>query len=309
MAERKIRCLNNQVKSIRCKSLKCKPKQWNEYDSDDDDMYLYSYDDNHHNTQSSTLTTTRGRKSNDFTAAEMGWVSPLSKPKRSNSQPPPLTCQKCQAREKFISRTPEDYKKSTINGNNVPKKSQIEKLAAKELLGASLHSLEVLHRQQHQQNGSTIIPQSSTVRSLDNHESLYTPHSIIQDSFGIPSSEYLRGAIWLGRNIHMITEDLVEQLDQYRTKYLREISILSKNHDNGQSGNSTSHRLSLFAATSITDIMTIAYNSRTKSRKMLQKASSITPGNQEALNKFLLELPIESILNKGYNNDFDENYE
>jgi len=317
MAERKIRCLNNQVKSIRCKSLKCKPKQWNEYDSDDDDMNLYSYDGNttrdYDNTLSSSLT--RGRKLNDFTAAEMGWVSPLSKPKRSNSQPPPLTCQKCQARERLSSRSPEDYKRPSTptnsgNSNNIiPKKSQIEKLAAKELLGASLHSLEVLHRQQ---NASSIIPQSSTVRSLDgnNYESLYTPHSIIQDSYGTPSAEYLRGAIWLGRNIHMITEDLVEQLDQYRTKYLREISILSRNPDNGQnsSGNSISHRLSLFAATSITDIMTIAYNSRTKSRKMLQRASSITPGNQEALSKFLLELPIESILNKGYN-DFNESFE
>ncbi len=41
MAERKIRCLNNQVKSIRCKSLHCKPKQWNENDSDDDDLYHF----------------------------------------------------------------------------------------------------------------------------------------------------------------------------------------------------------------------------------------------------------------------------
>lgn len=105
----------------------------------------------------------------------------------------------------------------------------------------------------------------------------------------------------------MITEDLVEQLDQFRTKYLREISILSRTHENGQASNSTSHRLSLLAASSITDIMTIAYNSRTKSRKMLQQASAITPGNQDALNQFLLELPIESLLNKSYN-DLNDSY-
>lgn len=288
MAERKIRCLNNQVKAIRCKSLNCKPKQWNEYDSDDDDMYHF---------EQSLARESRGRKSMDLIAAEKGWISPMSKSKRSNSQPPSnLVCSRCQTRDRGAFRATMDDSLLQQQTGSTKKSSkgskEYEKISAKELLGASLYSLEQLHRQRTKGNG-----QDTT--AAGGHDDPY-PHSIMEDSYGTPSAEYLKGAIWLGRNIHMITEEMVEQLDSFRTKYLREISALSRNDSNqSPAGTSTSHRLSLLAASGITDTMTIAYNARTKSRKMLQQASSLVPGDAEGLQKFLLDLPIESILKKG----------
>lgn len=298
MAERKIRCLNSQVKSIRCKSLNCKPKQWNEYDSDDDDTFHLSFEQQ--DARHSRADTPRGRKSMDLVAAEKGWISPLAKSKRSTSQPPStLICSRCQAHDRGAFRGAMDdstpfHGGTSGGGSGTPKRygtkgtKEFDQIAAKELLGASLHSLEQLHRR----------------NSKGGHDA---PYSVLEDSYGTPSAEYLKGAIWLGRNLHMITEDLVEQLDSFRTKYLREVSVLSRGGggDTNQgtvssSTASTSHRLSLLAASGITETITIAYNARTKSRKMLQQASSLTPGDQEGMHQLLLDLPVESMLTKGF---------
>lgn len=245
----------------------------------------------------------------DLTAAEKGWISPLYKSRRSTSQPPPqspppLVCSRCLTRERgrtggatlrsaaddmYSPFTPQQSTntKRSSSGRKGTKES-LERVSAKELLGASLHSLEQLQRQR--QGGG----QGWNLEDTDAY-----PHSILEDSYSSPSAEYLRGAIWLGRNLHMVTEDLVEQLDFFRTKYLREVSALSRegvSEGTQSNSTSTSHRLSLLAASGITDAMTIAYKSRTRSRKMLQQASSLTPGDQEGLRRFLLDLPIESML-------------
>jgi hypothetical protein len=38
-----------------------------------------------------------------------------------------------------------------------------------------------------------------------------------------PSEGYLRGALWLGRNLAMVIEELAEGLDYFRSKYLTEV--------------------------------------------------------------------------------------
>jgi hypothetical protein len=304
MAERKIRCLNSQVKSIRCKSLNCKPKQWNEYDSDDDDAFHFALEQS-----TPSRSDSRGRRSMDLVAAEKGWISPLAKSKRPTSQPPStLICSRCQSHDRGVFRSMDDthqaFHTGGSGGGGTPKRSggtrggskELDKIAAKELLGASLHSLEQLHRR----NSRGGHEPHETSSGLD---SSYLPHSILQDSYGTPSAEYLKGALWLGRNIHMLTEDLVEQLDSFRTKYLREVSILSRGGDSNQatsSSASTSHRLSLLAASGITETITIAYNARTKSRKMLQQASALAPGDQEGLHRLMMDLPVESMLTRGF---------
>lgn len=258
----------------------------------------------------------------DLVAAEKGWISPLYKSKRSSSQPPaqspPLVCSRCLSRERggaggttFRSAADETYflstprhstptthtKRSSSPGGRKGSRESLERVSAKELLGASLHSLEQLQRQRQRGGGGA---------QQDPEDPGAYPHSILEDSYGTPSAEYLKGAIWLGRNLHMVTEDLVEQLDFFRTKYLREVSALSRggagdgaaaqSAAGGGGSSSTSHRLSLLAASGITDAMTIAYKARTRSRKMLQQASSLTPGDQEGMRSFLLDLPIESML-------------
>jgi hypothetical protein len=334
MAERKIRCLNHQVKAIRCKSLNCKPKQWNEFDSDDDDTYHLS---------SVSLSESRGRgrstraSTMDLLAAEKGWVSPLTKTsaKRSSSQPPPqlqsqspqqpLVCSRCRSRERggaggaALRGTADDNsyffaqhsspatitKRGGATGGRKGTKESLDRMAAKELLGASLHSLEQLQRQRERGRGEG---QESLLEDSYGYGSGFDGMDM-----GIPSAEYLKGAIWLGRNLHMVTEDLVEQLDFFRTKYLREVSALSRTATGSSTSNGamtgtgmgdpgagagvgTSHRLSLLAASGITDAMTIAYAARTKSRQMLQQASGLSPGDREAMQRFLMDLPIERSL-------------
>ena len=41
-----------------------------------------------------------------------------------------------------------------------------------------------------------------------------------------PSELYLRGALWLGRNITMVIEDLAEALDFFRSRFLSEVKML-----------------------------------------------------------------------------------
>mmetsp|Transcript_7198 Transcript_7198/g.10704 ORF Transcript_7198/g.10704 Transcript_7198/m.10704 type:complete len:665 (-) Transcript_7198:135-2129(-) len=263
MAERKIRCLNNQVKTIRGKKLTGRPKVWTENDSDDDDLYLYEQDVGEDES--------RSRKST-CAAAEVGWVSTTSKSSRSHSQPP---CSRC------VDTSPSTTHKS--RGNTLKK---FDKISAKELLGASLNSLEAVGRHNNTQ-------QKLVSFDLGN---LGGSASSMHDHLSEPSAEYLRGALWLGRNMLMITEETVEQLDLHRSQFLREVSSVAREDNSSRAA----HRLSLLAASGITDALSTVYQSRAQSRKMLQDAAAISPGDKEAMRNFLMNLPVESLLSQSF---------
>lgn len=274
MAERKIRTLNSQVKSIRGKYMNGRPKVWNPDDSDDDDLYLYdneSFDDSG-----------RGGRAGRASGSEGGRSA------RSHSQPPPRrACSKGHPiGTKKSQNSPETSSKHS-SGRYGSTLSKFDKISAKEFLGASLSSLEALGRKS----------QSQHLYSTFDHDSHNGGgNSSFQDYLGEPSAEYLRGAIWLGRNMLMVTEEMVEQMDLFRSRYLREVSSVSREEDSGSSRNV--HRLSLLAASGITEAMSSVYHSRAISRKMLQDASAISPGDKDAMDVFLKQMPIESMLSK-----------
>jgi hypothetical protein len=106
----------------------------------------------------------------------------------------------------------------------------------------------------------------------------------------------------------MSTEELVGEIDDFRSKYMREVSQLSK--EVGRSSDSSSHamssftdRFALLAVSGITEAMSIVYQNRQKSRNLLQDAAAIAPGDKAAMRKFLLELPIESMLSQADHNN------
>ena len=81
-----------------------------------------------------------------------------------------------------------------------------------------------------------------------------------------PNADFLRGAVWLGRNFTMITEDMAEAMGAYRSKYLREITSASDDTDLKRGNN----RLSLLAGSAVSEAVSLCENSRVKARDMVK---------------------------------------
>ena len=105
-----------------------------------------------------------------------------------------------------------------------------------------------------------------------------------------PSENYLKGALWIGRNLTLVVEELADSLDIYRNKHLIEIAGAVQDSDPRRS----SHRLNLLAAAGITECLSLANTSRMRARNILQGAASILPGDNHALKGFVNTLPIEA---------------
>lgn len=150
----------------------------------------------------------------------------------------------------------------------------VEDVSAEKLLEASLISLETLGRQR------------ATKKKSENM-------SLSASGFGegpFPNESYLKGALWIGRNLTLVVEELADSLDIYRNKHLIEISAAAQDSDSRRA----SHRLNLLAGAGITECLSLANTSRMRARHILQGAASILPGDHHALKGFLSTLPIES---------------
>ena len=153
----------------------------------------------------------------------------------------------------------------------------LEDVSAEKLLEASLISLETIGRQR------------ATEKATNN--------KTLSSDYGegpFPSESYLKGALWIGRNLTLVVEELADSLDIYRNKHLIEISGAVQDSDPRRS----SHRLNLLAAAGITECLSLANTSRMRARNILQGAASILPGDSHALKGFLNTLPIESAVSK-----------
>ncbi len=162
--------------------------------------------------------------------------------------------------------------------DNVVRRS-VEDVSAEKLLEASLISLETIGRQ----------------RVTKKH----TENLALGDGSGygdgpFPSENYLKGALWIGRNLTLVVEELADSLDIYRNKHLIEIAGAVQDSDPRRS----SHRLNLLAAAGITECLSLANTSRMRARNILQGAASILPGDNHALKGFVNTLPIESAVGK-----------
>ena len=154
----------------------------------------------------------------------------------------------------------------------------VEDVSAEKLLEASLISLETLGRQR------------ATKKKSDNI-------SLSASGFGegpFPNESYLKGALWIGRNLTLVVEELADSLDIYRNKHLIEISAAAQDSDPRRA----SHRLNLLAGAGITECLSLANTSRMRARHILQGAASILPGDHHALKGFLNTLPIESAVHR-----------
>jgi hypothetical protein len=110
-----------------------------------------------------------------------------------------------------------------------------------------------------------------------------------------PSEHYLQGAMWLGRNFVMISEEMSEALEFFRTKVLREISSVTEDRSDLMR---CVNRLSLLAGSTVAEAVEITSRYKTRAREILRGASSIRAGDNQAMSLFLRNLPIDSILEK-----------
>jgi len=157
----------------------------------------------------------------------------------------------------------------------------VEEVSAEKLLEASLISLETIGRQRATRQSQA---------DFDTHPGGY-------DDGAFPTDSYLKGALWIGRNLTLVMEELADSLDIFRNRHLVEISAAAQDHDPRRA----SHRLNLLAGTGITEALALVNTSRMRSRNILQGAASILPGDRQSLQGFLKTLPIESALNKADN--------
>ena len=98
-------------------------------------------------------------------------------------------------------------------------------------VGDSNHSLETMgayrqrERVRQRERNSHRSPSPSPYRDKEG-----IGNGIRDEVDGHPSELYLRGALWLGRNIMMVIEDLAEALDFFRSRFLSEVEMLKVIH-------------------------------------------------------------------------------
>lgn len=131
--------------------------------------------------------------------------------------------------------------------------SKYDQISAQEFLDASLTSLEAIKRQ------TLVTMPPREYEKMDRN-------GVGGDLTASPSTSYLKGAIWLGRNILMLTEEMVSQMELFRSRYLREVSLIASDNDSARGV----HRLSLLATSGITEVLNAINQTRTASRDILQ---------------------------------------
>jgi len=168
-------------------------------------------------------------------------------------------------------------------GNKLDSQSnRLNNASAQKLLEASLISLETLGRQVVKSTGSNNVNLSMNLIDDKSNTNL----SIY------PSETYLRGALWLGRNITMLLEDLSESLDVLRIKHLSDISSASHDLDYKRGV----HRLSILAISTINEVLARVNKAKLRSKEIITGTSKVKPGDSETFQSFLTTLPMESAI-------------
>jgi hypothetical protein len=81
----------------------------------------------------------------------------------------------------------------------------------------------------------------------------------------VPSLEYLKGALWLGRNMVMQIETLVEKVNKFRVQYLREVTLTADDADSQRA----CQRLTLLAASRVGEVVAAAEEEKLKIRQLI----------------------------------------
>jgi len=186
--------------------------------------------------------------------------------------------------------------------------ASVDVVSTEKLLEASLYSLESMGRQinvtaaNSTHGASSMLDESSGIMSpsaaMSTHQSFASPTAAASAGGSYPNESYLRGAMWLGRNFTILSEELAEEMDTFRTKFMGEVSSASQDTDLRR----CCHRLTLLANSGITQAHSMTHKSRQKVREILQGASSLKPGDSHGFKALLRTLPIESALAQGGSN-------
>ena len=108
----------------------------------------------------------------------------------------------------------------------------------------------------------------STLESIGRHSAaLEYSYKNTGKTGAYPAELYLQGAIWLGRNFVMVSEEMSEAMEYFRVKVLKEINSISDDHDDIQR---TCNRLSLLAGSTVTEAVEITGRYKHRSRDILQ---------------------------------------
>jgi len=132
-------------------------------------------------------------------------------------------------------------------------------VSTEKLLEASLQSLESLGRHMHVTSGHTTAMGND---ATGEEHSLHTSSS----AQPYPNDSYLRGAMWLGRNFTILSEELAEEMSEFRTKFMNEVAVAGQDTDMRRA----SHRLTLLANSGITQAHAMTIRSNGKVREILQ---------------------------------------
>ena len=90
----------------------------------------------------------------------------------------------------------------------------------------------------------------------------------------------------------MISEELSESMEHFRSRYLREVANAAQDDD----ANRAAHRLQLLAGSGMTEACGLVSKARTRARDLLQGTASLKAGDKKSLQSFMAKLPIESML-------------
>lgn len=162
----------------------------------------------------------------------------------------------------------------------------MEDLSAKKLLEASLVTLETMGRQQQSlresQSAGGRTPSGSRYgspqREHHHHSNSardgYDSATTTAGTGGVgggshPTESYLGGAIWLAKNYSLLSDDLVQEVDEFRSKFLIEVARASEDADLRRSCN----RLNLLAGSGVTQAMSMINRNRIRAREILKVIS------------------------------------
>jgi hypothetical protein len=139
----------------------------------------------------------------------------------------------------------------------------LQDISAKKFLEVSLNTLDTIGRQQFTgspgPHGASVHGQNSTNTSKLNVSALNADEGIR------PSDHYLKGAIWIARNLVMVTEEMWDSISDFRDKHLSEVANAAHDTDPRRS----SHRLNLLAGAGINQSLAIVGSGRVKTREII----------------------------------------
>lgn len=139
-------------------------------------------------------------------------------------------------------------------------------VSTEKLLEASLTSLETMGRHMHVAGANSIMmgADDTDASMAQTHASGAFSHTSASQPY--PNDSYLRGAMWLGRNFTILSEELAEEMSEFRTKFMAEVAVAGQDSDTRRA----THRLTLLANSGITQAHSMTMKSNAKVREILQ---------------------------------------